>query len=229
MNKKVWREDKSMMFFVNTAAGKILSLANGKNTLNEILKESFPERIDIGQLTSESLEKVNLFADLEDRFLQSVLFCINMWERGLLQFTHNQSTQEEMALSSLLKIAEIEDGEIEVLDIVKALSGKADNLYDEWNKLRSNLVMLLAYNRLLVKFKGTMEEYSGPDIVPDNNVPQFKAGYLKPGLIVTRTVTDKGEITRVEPATALVAITVTTTTTTYAEMIGDSVGRAESQ
>ena len=90
-------------------------------------------------------------------------------------------------------------------------------------------MMLFAYNGLLINFKGTIEEYSGQDIVPDNNLPQFKAGYLKPGLIVTGTSPDSGNNIRVEPATALVAITVTTTTTTYAEMIGDSVGRAESQ
>jgi hypothetical protein len=228
MNKKVWREDKSMMFFVNTAAGKILSLANGKNTLNEILKKSFPERIDIGQLSTESLEKVNLFADLEDRFLQGAMFCINMWERGLLHFTYNQGTPEAITVSSLLKNTKTKNGDIDLLKIVKALTPETDNLNDEWNRLRSNLVMLFAYNGLLINFKGEVEEYSGQDIVPDNNLPQFKAGYLKPGLIVTNTSPDNDNNIRVEPATALVAITVTTTTTTYAEMIGDSVGQAES-
>jgi hypothetical protein len=229
MNKKVWREDKSMMFFVNTAAAKILSLADGKTTSNEILKESFPEKIDIGQLNTESLEKVNLFADLEDRSLQSAMFCINMWERGLLHFTYNQGTPEALTVSALLKAAKTENGDIDLLKIVKALTPESGNLYDEWNMLRSNLVMLFAYNGLLINFTGTTEEYSGQDIVPDNNLPQFKAGYLKPGLIVTNTSPDSGDNIRVEPVTALVAITVTTTTTTYAEMIGDSVGRAESQ
>ncbi len=229
MNKKVWREDKSMMFFVNTAAAKILSLANGTTTLNEILQESFPERIDIGQLSTESLEKINLFADLGDRFLQSAMFYINMWERGLLHFTYNQATPEAISVSALLKAAKTENGDIDLLKTVKALSRETDNLNDEWNRLRSNLVMLFAYNGLLINFKGTIEEYSGQDIVPDNNLPQFKAGYLKPGLIVTSASTESGNNIRVEPATALVAITVTTTTTTYAEMIGDSVGRAESQ
>jgi len=231
-NKKVWRDDMKIMVIVNATANNILSLADGKKPFSNLVEESFRGGINIGQLNLESMETVNLAAELEDRFLQSAVFCVSMWERGLLKLRVAKGEPDKMIVSPLLQSISDNDGNIEIATAIEKLAeqkGEPAGTYAAFNQLRANLVVLLAYDKLLVTFTGTIEDYNDQEIVPDTNWPQCRIGYLQPGLIVTKPSTgEEGEI-RFEPITALTAITVTTTLTTYAPMIGDSVGRAESR
>lgn len=232
MNKRVWRKDRKLMVIVNATANNILALADGKKPFNDILKESFPGSLDIGQLNLESLEKVNLAAELEDRFLQSAVFCVSMWERGLLKLTAAKGDFDKMIVSPLLQSVIGNDDEISIVTAIEKLAaqkGEPAGIYAAFNQFRTNLVMLLAYDMLLITFSGTIEDYSDQDMVPDTYLPQFRIGYLQPGLILTKPlVGEDGKPIRVEPATAIAGITVTTTVTTFAGMLGHVVGTAES-
>lgn len=232
MNKKVWREDKKMMVIVNQTANNILALADGKKPFNNLIEESFRGGLNIGQLNLESMETINLAAELEDRFLQSAVFCVSMWERGLLKLRVAKGELDKMIVSPLLQSVISNNGEIGIITVIEKLAAQRSDpaeVYAAFNLFRANLVMLLAYDKLLMTFTGTIEDFNDQEMLPDTYWPQFRIGYLQPGLIVTKASAGEGGEIRFDPITALTAITVTTTLTTFAPMIGDSVGRAESR
>ena len=232
MNKNVWREDKTVMLVVNATASRILLLADGKKSFSALLAESFPGSLDLGQLHPESLARANLAVELEDCFLQSAVFCVHLWERGLLKLAVAPGELGTMLVSPLLQRCIGSDGAIEIgtaIEKLAAQKGEAAALNAALNQFRSNLVTLFACDKLLIAFTGSIEDHSDQDLVPDTLWPQFRIGYVQPGLILTKPLAGADGAIRVEPATALAAITVTTTTTTFAGMIGDSVGRAESR
>jgi len=231
MNKKVWREDKKLMVIVNSNASKILALADGKKPFYNLLKEAFPSDLDVGQLNLESIEKVNMADELEDRFLHSAVFCLGMWERGLLKLVLSSGHQSKLVISSLLQSVIDDSSEISIVKTIEKLtvqeSGPAE-VYSVFNQLRTNLAMLLAYDMVLPSFAGTIEEYEETDVVSEGYMPQYRIGYIQPELIVTKPTTGiNGEIL-VEPRVAIAGITVTTTITTFSGMVGDSYGQAES-
>ena len=181
MNKKVWNDDKSMMVIINTTASKILSLADGEKSFTDLLKESYSGSLSIDDMNRESFEKYNLATELNDRFLQSATFCISMWERGLLNFKVVQNKSNQPFMSPIMTSTIGEGGELlfdKVVEIIMAQKNEP-SIYTIFNQYKANLVMLLAYDALLMAFTGEIESHNQED-VKENDFPQFITGYIEP-------------------------------------------------
>ncbi len=182
MNKKVWRDDKTMMYFINTVASKILSLADGKNLFSSLVTKSLAES-KIKNINNETLEGFHLGTEINDRFLQATTFCVSMWERGILKFKISQTNLGNLGISPLLTKAIGSNGELTVENAYRIISNEdSATKYVTYNQFKANLALLLAYDMLVVTFNGSMED-SDEDVVIDKATPHYKIGYIKPGLL----------------------------------------------
>ena len=183
MNKKVWDDDKTMMYFINTTASKILSLADGKKIFGELVTEAFVwSKIDL--INDETLESFHLKTELNDRFLQSTTFCISMWEREIVKFKISKTNKENVTISPLIQSALESDGDLTAKNAYSFIAKEdAENQYQIYNRFKANLAMLLAHDMLFVEFIGTMED-TDENIVADTDLPAYKIGYVKPELSV---------------------------------------------
>lgn len=226
MNKKVWRKDKKLMIIVNSTASKILTLADGKKPFNDLSKEVFLGDLDIGQLNLEIIETANIAAELADHFLHSAMFCVGMWEKGLLKLVLSSGDQSKLVVSSLLQSVIDDSNEISIVKTLEKLSvqgsGPAE-VYSEFNQLRTNLAMLLAYDMVLPSFAGAIEEYDETDVVSEGYLPQYRIGYLQPGLIVTKPTEWAQGLAAIAPAYGAI-VGVTVVSTTFADSLGYSIG-----
>lgn len=235
MNKKVWREDKTMMFIVNATASRILSLADGKKSFNDILKESYSGSLNIEDMNVESLEKFNLATELNDRFLQSAAFCINMWERGLLNFKVVQDKMDDMFISPIVSGTIDSKGEILVEKAVESILTLENEpgIYKSFNQFKANLTMLLAYDMLLITFTSNIEDHD-QEAVLDNDLPQFKTGYLQPMLLTGKPEIGEDASVRLGSFATSIVIHVAwdlakTAAAEAGTSAGDIVGKMESR
>lgn len=179
MNKKVWNDDKTTMYFINTTANKILSLADGKKSFSNLVTKAFAGS-KIGSINNEALENFDLETQLNDRFLQSTIFCISMWERQLLKFKISKTNAENVFISPLLAKVIDSNGDLSVEKAYRILSKEDETTeYKLYNQFKANLALLFAYDMVLVKFTGSIEDCDDT-VVVDSDLPQYKIGYLKP-------------------------------------------------
>jgi len=226
MNTKVWRDDKTMMYFINSTASEILSLADGKKLFSDLVTESFVGS-KIEKINDETLESFHLGTEINDRFLQTATFCVSMWERGILKFKISQTNLGSLSISPLLTKTIESNGDITVEKAYSIIS-KEDIMtkYKIYNQFKANLAMLLAYDMLLITFTGNIENCD-KDVVLDNNLPQYKIGYLQPGLLTNIP----GEMTRSVSGYivgALVGEVVKTAAQEAGTTLGKIVGEMES-
>ena len=185
MNKKVWRDDKTMMYFVNTTASKILSLADGKNTFSNLVIKSIAG-IKVEDINDETLESYHLKFNLNDKFLQSASFCVSMWERGLLKFKIAQTDLGNLSVSPILTESIENNGDLSVEQAYGIISNEDEATKSKtYNQFKANLALLLAYDMLLVTFAGSIED-SDEEVLLDNGLPQYKVGYIQPGLLTEK-------------------------------------------
>ena len=235
MNNKVWNEDKTMMIIVNETASRILSLADGNKSLNEILKESYSGILKIEDLNTESLEKLNLANDLNDRFLQTVSFCISMWERDLMKFKLAQTNVVDKFISPIINSSIDSHGEINVEKVYSSIrtGAKEQSIYHAYNQYKSNIAMLLAYDILSVSFNAKLESYD-QEVLQNSDLPQFKTGYLKPSIQISNKSMGGDNTVRLSPMMTAIAVNVAwdvakTAAAEAGTMAGDIVGRMESR
>jgi hypothetical protein len=230
MNKKVWRDDHKMMYFINTTASSILALADGKNLFSDLVTQSLAGSKMEG-ISDETLESFHLKSELNDRFLQTTSFCVSMWERGILQFKTAQADLGNFAVSPLLKKAISSDGSLTVKKAYGLIAEEGeDTKYKLYNQFKANLAMLLAYDLLLVTCTGTFEN-TDEEVVPDHDLPNYKVGYIEPGILTQKQ--DGPVSIRLTGGEliigALVGKVVDTAAQEAGTTLGDIVGRMESR
>ncbi|MBC8757357.1 hypothetical protein H2O64_21995 [Kordia sp. YSTF-M3] len=231
MNKKVWHSEKTMMYFINTTASKILSLADGKKLFSNLVAEAFAGS-KIESINDETLESFQLETELNDRFFQSTAFCISMWERQLLNF--KISNTENVTIPPLAKEAIDSNGNLTV-EKAYSIIAKEDKAteYKMYNQLKANLAMLFAYDMVFIKFTGSMED-SNENVVTDSDLPRYKIGYLQPNLLKNMYNLGDNNVIRMHPilaatAGSFAADAVKVAAEEAGTTAGDIVGRMESR
>jgi hypothetical protein len=204
MDKKIWHKDKSMMHLINTSSSKVLALADGKKPFSKLVNESLVGS-DIEITNNKTLESFNLETELNDRFLQVTTFCISMWESEILNFRLSKTNPENVTISPILKEIVDSDGNFTVRDAYGIIAKETkENEYKMYNRLKGNLAMLLAYDMLFIEFTGSIEDSEESSII-DNDLPQYKVGYLKPDFLKDPNDLGGEITTRIHPALAAIA------------------------
>ncbi|AXG71553.1 hypothetical protein KORDIASMS9_03810 [Kordia sp. SMS9] len=233
MDKKVWHKDKSMMHLINASSSKVLALADGKKPFSKLVNESLVGT-DIEITNTKTLESFNLETELNDRFLQVTTFCISMWECEILNFRLSKENPENITISPILKEIVDSEGNFTVRDAYSIIAKETkENEYKMYNRLKGNLAMLLAYDMLFIEFTGSIEDSEESNII-DNDLPQYKVGYMKPEFLKDPHDLGGDIVTRIHPA--LVAIAggfaadaVKVAAEEAGTTAGDIVGRMESR
>lgn len=234
MNRLVWRNDKEIMVLVNSSGASVLSSMDGNKVFSEVVEEAFKGQSgEVARANPADLKQFSLASEYEDRFLQSAAFMVALWSRGFVNFLFKGSDIESIPTSPIVRKIAKAQKPLTVFQVLGELSAqyKQDfrKLYAAFHQEQAQINMLLVRDMLIPVWEGEAEPFDKPDVIPDTVLPQYGIGYVKPSLIEKLGEAAHGDGAKVEPATAIAAITVTTTVTAFSEMIGDSVGTAESQ
>jgi hypothetical protein len=93
--------------------------------------------------------------------------------------------------------------------------------------------MLLAYDMLSVTFTSNVEDHD-QEVVLDNDLPQFKTGYLQPGLLTANREIEGDASVKLSPMMTAIGVNVAwdiakTAAAEAGTTAGDIVGRMESR
>lgn len=188
MNKKIWRKDREIMVFVNSAGHQLLSAMDGECEFLKLVEKAFGSKIaDLTGVKVFDLDSFSEVVEFEDRFLQSTAFTVALWSRGFIDFSFNLQDIGTMTTSQLLKKICDEKKSLTVNNVLGELSYsyKDDflNLHLAFRKEQGNIIALLNHDTLLPTFTGETESFEKPDVLPESISPQYRIGYVKPSLM----------------------------------------------
>jgi hypothetical protein len=188
MNKKIWRKDREIMVFVNSAGHHLLSAMDGECVFSKLVEKAFVSKIaDLTRFKVFDLDSFSEVVEFEDRFLQSTAFTVALWSRGFIDFSFNLQDIGTMTTSQLLKKICDKKKSLTVNNVLGELSYsyKEDflKLHLAFHKEQGNIMALLNHDVLLPTFTGETEYFEKSEVLPESISPRYRIGYVKPSLM----------------------------------------------
>ncbi len=231
MNKQIWRTNRDFMILVNSTGSQLLSMMNGDKSLLSVIRETFSDTEGIfHKMSLSDLNKFNQASEFEDRFLTSSSFILSLWSRGFINLDVAVEAEKQLSAGSILKKffdahASVSSGHI-LHEIFEMHQGHSEKAMEMFFKTQTEISALLSHGAVHPVFNGIMEDYKNEDIVPDNLTPMYKIEYIKPA--IAKKIEDQANpVTTKSPMIIYTGATIVITAS--ADIVGDSVGRAESR